>query len=357
MKSKYFYRYILLISLILLILQSCSHKEEQLGYFQFVNSAELAICSNNFDGALELYKKAFQIIDKPFGKDLYNAALLSGIQKDSLNFRKYLGKIINNLDDYRHLKQIFMFQYGFLSEDVFQSLLANKVVDYDSVLVKEMAFIRDRDQLFRPMYDTHMDTIEVLRKLNLNRIIELSNATGFPSHRELGYPTFMRHHDHYIVLHHTAQRRSQVKSTYDMLPLLRRAVDEHRIDPEIALQYLSMQNDADKSDIVRFEVRSYRHELLPEGFAEKQFIPKFDHDKIQKADSLRSAWSASSIKDIKKKALYLNSTSYPFIFSSVQLAVGNLKSDMSKEEILEQMEAIEYFSEPLNEDLLYESNE
>lgn len=45
-------------------------------YYNYVNQAELAICSENYFSAAQLYEKAF-IQKKPFGKDLKNAYIIS----------------------------------------------------------------------------------------------------------------------------------------------------------------------------------------------------------------------------------------------------------------------------------------
>jgi len=192
--------------------------------------------------------------------------------------------------------------------------------------------------MFRPMYDTHDDTINANRKINLKRILELADSNGFPSQVELGYSDYLRSQPHDIVLHHTAQRRSYDKTVVDLEPILKTAVQNGRFDPEQAIFYLNYQDDKEKG---RFEVYSswqYKHPLLPDSLNNKVWFPKLDEQQLTIVNDKRKEWYANSITDIITKANFLNKSGLPFIFTSVRKSIGNLHNDFDKTTALEQYE-------------------
>ncbi len=62
-------------------------------YFSEINLAELAIVDSNYPVALQHYKNAFDILPNSFGRDIYNAALLGCIMKDTSFAVTYMNKL------------------------------------------------------------------------------------------------------------------------------------------------------------------------------------------------------------------------------------------------------------------------
>ena len=310
-------------------------------YHEHVNQAELAIISMAFSEAVISYNLAFGHVPKPFGNDVYNAALSSHLANDPDNRNKYLQILMNNSDDYGMIKTTFIDQYAL--DSVWATLLEQKQIDYNVELRDEFKEILERDQLFRPMYESHWDTIEANRLINLNRVLELSDSSGFPSHIELGYKENLRGQNHDIVLHHTAQRRSTDKAVRDMKSLLRAAVDEGRFDPEQAMFYLHMQNDDDKREFVEYSTWQYKHPELPDSLNSKIWVQKFTEEELTSINETRSAWYADQIEDIDIKTSFLSRSNLPFIFTSVRKSISNLSEDYDYEEALDQYHNIQEY--------------
>jgi hypothetical protein len=303
-------------------------------YFEHINNAELAICDENYEKAVSEYEFAFKKIEKPFGKDVFNSALSSQLIENYDKRDGYIQQIINNSTELDFVKSVFLDKY--MTEQEWDKLVSKRKIEYNQTLRTEFNEILARDQLFRPMYETHDDTINSNRKFNLKRILELTNSNGFPSQVELGYSNYLRRQPHDIVFHHTAQRRSYDKTVIDLEPILKSAVKSGRFDPEQAIFYLNFQNDQEKG---RFEVYStwqYQHPLLPDSLNTKVWFPKLDKEEILKVNQKRREWYANSISDISTKANFLNKSGLPFIFSSVNKSVGNMPDDFDKEKALEQ---------------------
>ncbi len=305
-------------------------------YHQLINEAELYICDGGYSEALSKYDLAFAKIDKPFGKDLHNAALASYLIGNKTRGNEYLQQIINNSDDLDKVKEKIV---GFhLTEEEWQQLLAKRVIAYDPALRQEFKEIRERDQLFRPLYDTHDDTINANRIINMNRILELTEKQGFPAHQELGYQRYLRGQKHNIVLHHTAQRRSYDKSVTDLEPILFQAIQEGRFDPETAIIYMNYQNDQEKGRFQVFSTWQYKHPLLADSLNDKIWIPMLDEQEQQEANAIRKKWYANSLEDLARKSFFLNQNNPPFIFTGVQKSIGHFREDISLEKALEQYE-------------------
>lgn len=322
--------------LLLTIISSCSENKEYNSekYFEYINNAELAICDENFEKAIKEYEVAFNAIEKPFGKDVFNAALSSQLIKNYEKRDNYLQQIINNSNELDFVKSVFVSKY--MTEKEWKKLVSKRELKYDQKLRTEFNEIQARDQLFRPMYETHDDTINSNRKINLKRILELADTDGFPSQVELGYSEYLRSQPHDIVLHHTAQRRSYDKTVTDLEPILKSAVKNGRFDPEQAIYYLNFQDDQEKG---RFEVYSswqYKHPLLTDSLNSKIWFPKLDEQQTRIANELRNQWYANSLSDITKKTEFLNNSEFPFIFSSVKKSIAELRDDFDKETALEQ---------------------
>jgi len=328
--------YILLFAIIL----SCSKTKEYNSekYFEHINNAELAICDENFEKAIKEYEVAFDVIEKPFGKDVFNSALSSQLTNDFEKRDIHLQLIINNSNELDFVKSVFVSHY--MTESEWNKLVSKREIKYDQNLRTEFNEIHDRDQLFRPMYETHDDTINSNRKINLKRILELTDSDGFPSQVELGYGKYLRRQPHDIVLHHTAQRRSYDKTVIDLEPILKSAVENGRFDPEQAIFYLNFQNDPEKGKFEAYSSWQYNHPILPDSLNNKVWFPKLSEEQLSQVDEKRKEWFANSISNIKTKTNFLNNNDLPFIFGSVKKSTVNFPNEFDKETALEQYNGI-----------------
>jgi len=303
-------------------------------YHELTNQAELSLCKGEYVEASNYYLQAFKKIEKPFGHDVFNASICNQLANRLIDRNSNLQLLINNSEDISKVKSTFVGTY--ISEDEWDALIVNSTVAYDSKLRKEVDEIFERDQLFRPMYDTHNDTINANRIINMNRIISLTDSIGFPSQIELGYTKSLRGQNHYIVLHHNAQKRSGDKNVLDLEPLLCKAVDEGRFDPEKAIFYLNFQNDVDKKNFEVYSTWQYKQPLLPDSLNNKIWLPDLTTEAVKNANKVRSKWNADKLEQIAIKSDFLTKSDFPFIFTSVMRSTGNMPSDLSIEEAIEQ---------------------
>ena len=93
-------------------LTNCNNNNEAIAkYHMLTNKAELAICEVDFDKASKNYSLAFKEIAKPFGPDVYNAALSNHLSNHLAERDLNLQLLINNSDDLSMLKSIFVPTY------------------------------------------------------------------------------------------------------------------------------------------------------------------------------------------------------------------------------------------------------
>lgn len=316
-------------------LAKCNYNNEAITkYHILTNKAEIAICEGDFDRASKNYSLAFRDIKKPFAPDVYNAALANQLANNLDERNSNLQLLINNSDDLSLLKSIFVNTY--IDEKLWNSFVEKRTTDYDARLRNEFKSIWERDQLFRPMYDTHGDTIQANRIINMNRILSITDSLGYPSQIELGFRKSLRGQNHDVVLVHTSQRRGSDKNIIDLEPILCKAVNEGRLDPEQAISYLSFQNDMDKRDFQVYSTWQYRHHLLPDSLNNKIWLVNLNKDEYERANVLRKKWNADQLGDIATKSLFISRSNIPFIFTSVMTFVETMPTELTLEEALEQ---------------------
>lgn len=301
-------------------------------YFSKIKDAEQLICQEQFSEAVHTYQLAFNEIEKPFGKDVFNAALASAIIGQTAQRDTFLQFIINNTIDLTFVQSVFLEQY--LNIEAWNVLIHQRQLEIDEQMLGASKAMFDREQLYRPQYGTHDAEIEANRKLNLAQVLEITDESGFPCHFTMGYRRGMLGQDFHVVLHHTAQRRGKDKSIFDLKPLLKEAVEQGRFDPETAIFYLSFQNEANG----RYDMLStwqYKNPLLPDSLNQLVWISKFSEAEKAEIDSTRAEWHANSINEVLMKAAFLAKSDYPFIFSGVKTAVRTLRDDLGAEQVLE----------------------
>lgn len=316
-------------------LTKCNYNNEAITkYHILTNKAEIAICDGDFDKASKNYSLAFREIKKPFGADVYNATLSNQLSNNLDERNLYLQLLINNSDDLSLLKSIFVNTY--IDENLWNSFIEKRTTEYDSILRNEFKSIWERDQMFRPMYDTHGDTIQANRIINMNRILSLTDSLGFPSQIELGFKKSLRGQNHDVVLVHTSQKRGSDKNIIDLEPILCKAVNEGRFDPEQAISYLHFQNDKDKGNFEVYSTWQYRHHLLPDSLNNKIWLPSLNKEKYESANRIRKKWNADQLDDIATKSDFNSKSNIPFIFTSVMTFIENMPTNLTLEEALEQ---------------------
>jgi len=316
-------------------LMKCNYNNETITkYHILTNKAKIAICYGDFDKASTNYSLAFKETKKPFGSDVYNAALSNQLSNNFDERNLNLQLLINNFDDLSSIKPIFV--NTFIDENLWNSFKEKRRAEYDSRLRNEFKSFWERDQLFRQMYDTHNDTIQANRMININRILSITDSIGFPSQIELGFRKTLRGQNHDVVLLHTSQRRGGDKNKIDLEPLLFKAVSEGRFDPEQAITFLHSQNDKDKIGFEVYSTWQCTHHLLPDSLNNKIWLTNFNKEKYERANETRKKWNADQLDDIATKSDFMSRSDIPFIFTSVMTFIKNIPTEFTLEEALEQ---------------------
>jgi len=199
------------------------------------------------------------------------------------------------------------------------------------------------------MYDTHNDTIQANRMINMNRILSITDSVGFPSQIELGFRKSLRGQNHDPVLLHTSQRRSGNKNIIDVEPILCKAVNEGRFDPEQAIYILHFQNDKNKSDFEDYPTWQYKHHLLPDSLNNKIWLVNLNKEKYERANEIRKKWNADQLDDIATKSDFMSRSNTPFLFTSVMTFIENMPTDLTLEEALEQYKMTTSDKKPFKE--------
>ncbi|MEM6261824.1 MAG: hypothetical protein AAGI38_04905 [Bacteroidota bacterium] len=329
------------VLLIFSLLVSCAAFPQQdvPRYHQIINEAELLICEEAYTDALTAYGKAFSLIELSFGEDLHNAALVANLAGNTAVRDQYLQQLIDYAKYTDQLKAKYVPQV--ISSEEWGNLIAQRQIRYDDKLLQVAEALNEKDQMFRPDYEHYDDTINAIRKVNLAYIYELiEENSGLPSHPELGFGQQLSMQPHFIVLHHTAQRRSGDKSVTDLEPLLWEAVNAGRFDPELAIRYLNYQQDREKGAFEVYPIWQYRHPSLPDSLNEQIWTQKLSEAQISAANQIRANWMANSLEEISVKSAFLSRSKWPFIFTSVQKSVMKMASDMDAASALMMYEAI-----------------
>lgn len=311
-------------------------------YYELVKAAEMQIVNEEFKEAVNLYQNAFPLIEKPFGKDVFNAALASQLANMPDERDKYLQIIINNSENAEKTKSVFVGPY--LNEREWNSLIEQKVIAYDPVKRTEFEGILKKDQLYRPHYDEFDSIIEVNEKSNMQQIISYSEAYGFPSQIKLGYPEDLVSQGHHIVLLHVARRRAEDKSIMNLKNMMKSALDAGRLDPEVALTYLYYQKD--ESDSAKFLPLSqywvFKHDALSDSLNSIVRRDSGNPAEVKAHNEFREKWFTTTLTKRKEKLHFLKKTKLPFIFSSVNRNMNTIDFSflISEDELPEKYEAM-----------------
>jgi len=334
-RLKLFFSHFTVFFLVAFLFTGCEHKRQidVQKYQALVDVAERAICEDDYRTALDNYGLAFRQIERPFGKDVYNAALAAHAAGYRAERDAYLQQLINGSDDLGFIKSTFL--SNFMSVQEWDILESKRKREYDAEFRAEMTQIGNSDQLFRKDYDNYTDTINKLRIVNLNRLLEITEVQRFPAQMEMGYSENLRTQPHHSVLYQTAQRRSSDKTTTDLESTIRRAVKKGRLDPELAVLYMEVQDDREKGRFETYTTRQYSHPLLPDSMSSAVWVPTLSDSEHAEINEIRRQWYSDSIEDIQIKTKFLESTDWPFIFTSVRKSVTGISDDISAEEAVE----------------------
>lgn len=222
-------------------------------YYPRIHFAEMAILSDDFDGALLSYQAAFRAVNGGLARDYHNASLCavqSGQPAVALVFFEKMALAGVTMEYFKRPVFAAVHQApGWPAfEKAYPALHSRHLAETDLEYRRELSYMADLDQEFRQKegsYAVYGDTIRHIDSLNVLRWQRLYAAKGFPSERLIGadFPAPPVCH---IFLHHHAQHLSdgdKYAGWPDLGPEIVKAAQNGQLDPVEAAYWLELQND------------------------------------------------------------------------------------------------------------------
>lgn len=171
-------------------------------YFSLTNEAELLICKEQSELALEHYDKAFKLNIEPFGKDVYNAWICAYKQNDTVRFTAYSKILIKRgafLHDFTHENLLNQVPGGPKVDKfstIWRELKLKIPKSTDSLFRADLQAIRDADQPPRKYFIEKCkgqynicgrDSLNIFDSLNVLRLKKLILEKGFPAESKVGF--------------------------------------------------------------------------------------------------------------------------------------------------------------------------
>jgi hypothetical protein len=181
------------ISIFLLSITKICFGQDYIDYFKLINKAEIKIVESDFESSLNHYQKAFELIDKPFAKDLYNASLCSAkSNNDSVTYllvkqqvQKGIPLKIFRSKYYKHFKKSNFWELLKREE---KTLIRLAKVNVNQDYLNKLKELEKLDQKIRKRkYGYPMsDTIRKVDSLNMIKLVSLIDKFGYPSENVIG---------------------------------------------------------------------------------------------------------------------------------------------------------------------------
>lgn len=218
------------IPIILILAANHCFAQNYIDYHKVINSAELQIVECDFQRSLNYYQKAFELVDRPFAKDLYNASLCATkLKYDSIAYvfiRKQLQKGIPR--KFFHSKAFKSFRKSQCWQTIKEeekALLETSKRHVNETLLSELEELERLDQKIRKRkYGYPMsDTIRKVDSLNMIRLVSLISEHGYPGENRIGVSNPVNSFDkpQNVVLRHFFQgqtlKEAQENALGDML--------------------------------------------------------------------------------------------------------------------------------------------
>jgi hypothetical protein len=206
-------------------------------YYNGINKAKLFIAQDSLEKGISHYFSTFEKFDFIFVRDCYNAIELSALVKDSLNLEYFIRRGIKqgiNFEQILRTKIVSEFQTSTFIKKIENEKDSLEKIYINSVnweLRNEIIEMFEQDQLIRKKYYSTFllkrkkigREWEVLNKLQVERLIELTKKFGFPGEKLIGIDTKKMHYkidDNYmsagmpiiIFIHHYSQPNESYNS-------------------------------------------------------------------------------------------------------------------------------------------------
>jgi hypothetical protein len=168
-----------------------SQPKQLVNYYAAVNKAEVCITQHKLDSSLLYYQQAFSAWPNPFGRDIYNAAVVACKKKWYPLTSQYLTRLLKLGGQIADMKAKTVFAPFFQSKPGKRfSLISPRIKPtYDLDYRKKIEALVAADQEFRTKkgsYTLYSDTIKKIDEKNVSALLQLINEKGFPSEAKIG---------------------------------------------------------------------------------------------------------------------------------------------------------------------------
>jgi hypothetical protein len=281
-------------------------------YYALVDTAEINIVDSVYQKALSYYNKAFNIVEIPYGKDLYNAALCAS----------KIGDYTKTTDLLNHLVEKGIAKVYFEDNDYFMeyrksqswkdfvdnyNIQRNKYnANINSHLKDKFKNMLDRDQYYTVRkYNTgYGDSCFIENYKQIKDFIEIINKYGFPDENLIGLTTLPFENIYGLIIIHFFQNK-------DYFNHPRFFNDEKRNE------YINKGIDFNSINLDSIlKVAVFQGKYHPQAFYNASDIKlmlqvddtiamlDYSSKKLHQLDSIRQSYGLCSMELYKKKGLY-----------------------------------------------------
>ncbi len=253
MKTPYFYG--VCFSLAMFILINTTRSQVNLPdylrqYYQYTDSAEMAIIDSSYAKASVYYVKAFEQNKKPFGIDIYNAGITEALQNKNKESYNYLEQVvakgygIDNIEQNDAFKTFITTEYGSKLKTFAKDYKPSYNVRYREILDSLTEVDQfDRINSYSGEKKKIKDSIDLRNVQYLEKLIQ---KYGFPSEFNVGLKNnSFKLLPGYIVMLHSMQHGSMGgfdKGYVDFKDYLNKALENGEITNFQGFIYIAYSN-------------------------------------------------------------------------------------------------------------------
>lgn len=338
--------------------QSFELKNEKLiQYYQLINEAEINITQNNLEKANQSYKSAFNILENPPAKDLYNDMIVSIKLKDYQSA-------------FYHYQTLKLLKYGFTDHFYDNNFPKNikykklkKTINFDNHYKKQLDSLFVIDQHYRNFskgdYANYRKEITKSDSIAATRLQQLIHAKGFPNEYDISLESANKvfFQNFYFIIWHQLKTNlyspQQVNFSDDVV----QALDKGKISPEDASFLLELLTGTQDYSMDLFSIHKFlssnggsqpiydqiKNKMAKEDccYISKFYLPEkrdaYTKKLINEVNKKRTKIGLCTIDDdLKKKIFSLKNDDYKFsnvVIKGVQFTEDN-DMNMFKEHLI-----------------------
>jgi len=163
-----------------------NNRIDYLAYYKFINEAEIATISKNYNSADSIFKIGFNKVSKPFAQDLFLAAINAHHKKDINLTEHYLEESFKNGLQFRQIRKSILNTYLSQEEKRYKRFKKK----YKS-LRKHYKTGLNKSRVRKGIYNLfswkkQKKAMQKIGNKNFSRIVSVCNQNGFPGRSLIG---------------------------------------------------------------------------------------------------------------------------------------------------------------------------